>query len=268
MIEKYLLYDGKIELSFNKSSHIYSVNGKQVFGVTSITNILSKPALLYWGVNKTVEFLGANWQPGKVYDEVQIKNLLEEARKAHTQIKNEAADIGSMIHQWVSDYVKAISEKKTPPKRPINKEMKAAIDGFFKWAKKSQLKIIKSEQKLYHDKWGYAGTLDLEGIVEGKRTVIDLKTGNRLYPEAFLQAAAYLKAREQETGKKYPGGVIIVRLSKKVEEAGKVIIEPFEVEKDEEVELHFKAFLNCLSLYRWQAIMRKREQIKKLNSIQ
>ena len=146
--------------------------------------------------------------------------------------------------------------------------MKSAIDGFFKWAKKSQLKIMRSEKKVYHNKYGYAGTLDLEGLVEGKRTVIDIKTGNTLYPEAFLQAAAYLKAREQETGKKYPGGVIIVRLSKKVEEAGKTIVEPFEARKDEEVDIHFKAFLNCLSLYRWQAIMRKREQIKKLNSIQ
>jgi len=266
-MESYKLYGGKIQLDYDPKFHIYSVGGIRVYGVTNITGILNKPGLLYWGVNKAVEFLGANWQPGKVYDEVQIKNLLEEARKAHTQIKNEAADIGSMIHQWVSDYVKAISEKKTPPKRPINKEMKAAIDGFFKWAKKSQLKIMRSEQKLYHDKWGYAGTLDLEGIVEGKRTVIDLKTGNRLYPEAFLQAAAYLKAREQETGKKYPGGVIIVRLSKKVEEAGKVIIEPFEVKKDEEVELHFKAFLNCLQIYKWQMAMRKREQLNKLNSI-
>jgi len=267
-IEKYLMYGGKVELEFDTSSHIYSIGGKQVYGVTNITGILDKPGLLYWGVNKAVEFLGANWQPGKVYDEVQIKNLLEKARKIHTQIKDEAASIGKMIHAWVSSYVKALAKKKTPPKRPINKEMKSAIDGFFKWAKKSQLKIMRSEKKVYHNKYGYAGTLDLEGLVEGKRTVIDIKTGNTLYPEAFLQAAAYLKAREQETGKKYPGGVIIVRLSKKVEEAGKTIVEPFEARKDEEVDIHFKAFLNCLSLYRWQAIMRKREQIKKLNSIQ
>jgi len=267
MVEKYPLYQGKVILEFDSQNHIYSVEGKQVYGVTNITGILNKPGLLYWGVNKAVEFLEANWKPGKAYDEVQIKNLLEEARKIHTQIKNEAADIGSMIHRWVSDYIKAISEKKTPPKRPINKEMKAAIDGFFKWAKKSQLKIMRSEKKVYHDKFGYAGTLDLEGIVENKRTVIDLKTGNKLYPEAFLQAVAYLKAREQETGKKYPGGVIIVRLSKKVEEAGKTIIEPFEAKKDEEVELHFKAFLNCLQIYKWQMAMRKREQLNKFNSI-
>ena len=266
MVEKYPLYQGKVILEFDSQNHIYSVEGKQVYGVTNITGILNKPGLLYWGVNKAVEFLEANWKPGKIYDEVQIKNLLEEARKTHTQIKDEAASIGGMIHEWVASYVKALAEKKTPPKRPINKEMKAAIDGFFKWAKKSQLRIMRSEQKILSRKWGFAGTLDLEGLVENKRTVIDLKTGNRLYPEAFLQASAYLKAREEETGKKYPGGVIIVRLSKKVEEAGKTIIEPFEARKDEEVDLHFKCFLNCLSIYRWQMKMRKKEALTRIKN--
>lgn len=266
-METYLLYGGKVKLNFDPKTHIYSVDGKQIYGVTNITGILNKPGLLYWGVNKAIDFLQTNWKPGKSYDEVQIKSLLEEARKIHTQIKNQAADIGGMIHDWVASYVKAITEKKTLPKRPVNPEMKAAIDSFFKWAKKSGLKIMKSEQKVYHDKYGYAGTLDLEGIVEGKRTVIDIKTGNTLYPEAFLQASAYLKARERETGKKYPGGVIILRLSKKVEESGKTIIEPFEAKKDEDIETHFKAFLNCLQLYRWQMIMKKQEQIKKLNNI-
>jgi len=265
MPEKYTLYGGKVILEFDPKTHVYSVDNKQVFGVTNITNILNKPGLLYWGVNKAIDFLQANWKPGKAYDEVQIKNLLEEARKTHVQIKNGAADIGKMIHEWVSNYVKAIVKKETPSKRPINPEMRAAVEGFFKWAKKSQLKIIRSEQKVLSRKWKYAGTLDLEGIVEGKRTIIDLKTGNAFYPEAFLQASAYLKAREEETGKKYPGGVIIVRLSKKVEEAGKTIVEPFEVQKDENVEIHFKAFLNCLQLYRWIMQMRKQEIINKLN---
>lgn len=140
--------------------------------------------------------------------------------------------------------------------------MKNAIDGFFKWAKENKLAIIRSEQKIYHNKWKYAGTLDLEGMVNGKRTVIDLKTGNALYPEAFLQASAYLKAREQETGKKYPGGVVILRLSKENPEKH---IEAFEAKKDEDVETHFKCFLNCLQIYRWQMMMKKQQIINDLN---
>ena len=262
MTEKYQLYQGKIILEFESRKHIYSVNGGQVYGVTTITGVLNKPALLYWGVNQAVDFIQVNLRPGVALDEVQIKNLLEGARTAHTQTKNKAADVGTLIHDWVRGYVSAIAQKKTPPKRPVNKEMKNAIDGFFKWAKENKLVIARSEQKIYHNKWGYAGTLDLEGMVNGKRTVIDLKTGNALYPEAFLQASAYLKAREQETGKKYPGGVIIVRLSKENPEKH---IDAFETKKDENVETHFKCFLNCLQIYKWQQSMRKQQIINNLN---
>jgi hypothetical protein len=38
--EKYPLYKGKVILEFDPKSHIYSVKGKQVYGVTNITNVL------------------------------------------------------------------------------------------------------------------------------------------------------------------------------------------------------------------------------------
>ncbi len=261
-METYNLYKGKILLEFDPKKHAYSVNGKQVFGTTSIIGVLDKPAIIYWAVNQAVEFLKANLVAGKALDEVQIKNLLEGAKNAHRQTKDKAADTGTLIHEWVASYVKALSEKKTPPKRPINAEMKNAVNGFFEWAKKNKLQIIKSEQKIYHDKYKYAGTLDLEGLVNGKRTIIDIKTGNALYPEAFLQASAYLKAKEQETGKEYPGGVIILRLSKENPEKH---ISAFEAIKDEDVETHFKCFLYCLGIYRWKIATKKQEIINNLN---
>lgn len=262
MLEKYSLYQGKVILEFDSQKHAYSVNGKPVYGTTSITGVLNKPALMYWAVNQAIDFIQANLKPGIALDEVQIKGLLEEAKKAHTNSKNRAADVGTLIHEFISNYIKALVEKKTPPKRPVNKEMKNAIDGFFKWVKENKVAVIKSEERVYHSKYRYAGTLDLECMVNGKRTIVDIKTGNALYPEAFLQAAAYLKAREQETGKKYPGGVIIVRLSKEDPERH---ISAFEVRKDEDVDEHFRCFLYCLGIYRWQVEMKKQNLINNLN---
>lgn len=262
MTEKYKLYGGKVILEFDESKHIYSVDGKQVYGVTNITGVLDKPALLYWGVNQAVDFIEANLRPGVALDEVQIKNLLEGARMAHRQVKDKAADIGTLIHDFISNYLRALIGKKTPVRKPVNTEMKNAVDGFFKWAKENSLKVIRNEQKVLSKKWKYAGTLDLEGIVSGKRTIIDLKTGNALYPESFLQASAYLKAREEETGKEYPGGVIILRLSKENPEKR---IKAFEAIKDEDAETHFKCFLNCLSIYRWKQTMRKQQIINNIN---
>lgn len=257
------LYGGKVVLEFDEGRHIYSVGGKIVYGVTSVTGILDKPALMYWAVNQAISVLEAKLEPGKALDEIEIKNLLEEARRAHTIKKDKSADVGTLIHKWVESYISARIKKEPLPKRPVNKEMKNAIDGFFKWAKENKVQIMASEQKIYHTKYKYAGTLDLEGMVNGKRTVIDLKTGKAIYPEMLLQASAYLKAREQETGKKYPGGVIILRLSKEDKEKQ---IKAFEAIKDENVDIHFKCFLNCLQIYRWKMMQKKQEILKSINS--
>ena len=251
MITKYKLYGGKVELSFDSSRHIYFVDSKIVYGVTSIVDILNKPALLYWAVNQAVDFLRANWQPGKAYDEVQIKGLLEDAKKAHQIKKDKTADVGTMIHDWLESYVKARIEKKPVPKRPINKKMQNAIDGFFNWAKKNKVQLIASEQKIYSRKFKYAGTFDLDAMVNGKRTIIDFKTGKALYPEMFLQAAAYLQAKEEEIGKKYDGGVIILRLSQEDKEKEIVSFEVKQVDR-EQVENLIKVFRCCLEIYSWQ----------------
>lgn len=258
--ENYKLYDGKINLEFNSRYHTYTVNEKVVYGTTSIINVLSKPALMFWAVNQSIDFMRTNLRPGKSLDEIQIKDLLENAKRAHTIKKNRSADTGTMIHEWVEKFLKAGLTGKPLPKKPVNKEMKNAIDGFIKWIKENDVKFLASEQKIYSKKYRYAGTLDIEALVNGKRTIIDIKTSKAIYPEMLLQASAYLKAREEETGKKYDGGVIILRLSK--EDKGKEI-KSFEVVKDNKVDQHFKCFLACLIIYTWRMAVKREEIAKK-----
>ena len=257
-MEYYKLYNDKITLSFDEKKHIYSVNGKVVYGTTSIVGVLDKPALIYWAVNQAIENLQANLTPGKALDEVQIKTLLENARKAHRQRKDKSADLGTMIHKWLEDYIKARIEKKPVPKRPINREMKNAIDGFFKWAKKNNVKLIGCEQKIYSKKYKYAGTYDLDAVVNGKRTIIDFKTGKAIYPEHFLQASAYLQAREEEIGKKYNGGVAILRLSKENKEKEILSFEVQQVDR-KQVDKLIKVFRCCLGIYVWKRDLKRQE---------
>ena len=71
MVEKYLLYDGKVELSFDSDKHIYQVNGKIVDGVTSIIQIVDKSGpLMYWAVGQAIDYLRNNLKPGKALDEI------------------------------------------------------------------------------------------------------------------------------------------------------------------------------------------------------
>ena len=260
--ETYELYGGKVQLDYDSKFHIYSVAGKQVYGVTNIIGVLAKPALIFWASNMAAEYAQSNLQPGKALDEIQIKNLVEGIRTAHRIKKEMAADIGTIGHQWIANYIKARLEKKPLPKKPINEELKAGIEGFFKWAKENKIVLAKSEQKIYSKKYKFAGTYDLEALIGGKKTIIDFKFSNAIYDEYVLQASAYLKAREEELQKEYSGGVKILRLSKQKND-----IAPFEVRNinREEVDRYFRIFLYCLGIYRFQMENKKIAALNRIN---
>lgn len=257
MTEKTSLYNGKIELNFDETKHIYSVNGDTVYGVTSIVGVLDKPALLYWAVNQTIISLEGSLKPGIVLDEVQIKEVLDQAKMAHRTKKDKSADIGTMIHEWLETWIKARIAKEPLPELPVNVEMRKAIDSFFQWAKDNKVGLISAERKIYSDKYGYAGTLDLEALVDGKRTIIDFKTSNAIYDEYFIQASAYLMALEEETQKPYDGGVIILRLPKSQTDN----LEAKKITREEANDF-IDVFLSCLRIYQWKMGL-KRQQILK-----
>jgi hypothetical protein len=58
---------------------------------------------------------------------------------------------------------------------------------------------IASEQRIFSSLYGYAGTLDWIGNVNGKRTLWDWKTGP-IVPAYGLQTAAYAEAYAEESG--------------------------------------------------------------------
>lgn len=256
-MEQYKLYGGKVVLNFDEKRHIYSVGKKKAWGTTSIIGVLDKPALLYWVANQTIGFIEKTLVPGKSLDELEIKWMLDEAKKAFRVRRDKAADIGTLVHEWLERYIKAGVNKEKLPALPTNKEMRHCLKGFFDWVKDNKVKFIASEQKIYSKKYNYAGTFDASAIVNGKRTIIDFKTGKGLYPEMKLQATAYLMAKEEEEKKTYPGGVILLRLSKENKEKR---IESFEAQQVQRKDLTnglFDIFLACLKIYGWKQSLKK-----------
>jgi len=63
------------------------------------------------------------------------------------------------------------------------------IDAFLKFLKDTDFKMILSETPLYHPFFRYAGTPDLFGMMNGKETVVEIKTGANS-PVYQLQTAA------------------------------------------------------------------------------
>jgi predicted RecB family nuclease len=78
------------------------------------------------------------------------------------------------------------------------------------------------EQVVWSDRHRYAGTVDLVARVEGRLTVVDYKSGKRVYQEAHLQLAAYAAALAEMGHEDCPHGCI-VRLPKVAEDVFEVV---------------------------------------------
>lgn len=232
----YPLYKDTVKLVFNPTTHVYTIDGKKVDGTTSILGVIAKPALLYWAVNVTISHFQNNLKPGEIYDEIQLKALFNDAKSAHRKKSTEAADIGTIVHNWIKDHV---AGKK--PKLPINKSSRNAIDTFLRWEKEHHVKFLESERILYSKKYGYAGTLDFIAEVDGKIKIGDYKTSTGIWDEYWFQLASYQQAFQEEFPEKKIAGGIIVRIGKDGS---------LEVAERDDYEDNVKAFNAALVLYR------------------
>lgn len=229
------LYNGEIDLVFNKNGHRYTIKDRQCVGVTTVLSTLAKPALIPWAVNMTIEYLQSTLKPGEKYDEVQLMAMFKEAKGAHRKKKEAAADLGSLVHKWLEQYIKGEN-----PEMPQNEQMKLSITAFLKWTKDNKVRFIESERVVYSKKYNFAGTCDFTCEINGKKYIGDIKTSNAIYNEYLLQVSAYRYAIQEESNDLYDG-MLIVRVPKTAEE-----IEVFEFNDFQE---NAKAFIYLLNVY-------------------
>lgn len=195
--EIHKLYNGEIELTFYPNSHQYKIDKKNVPSVTSITGLIDKSRpLLIWAERLSRESLTKNI--GKKL----TAEIIEEAVTQHSKIKKEAADAGTMVHDYAESYIKARINGEPIPE-VSDKLPQEAINGilaFLKWNSENQIIYFESERLIYSKQFGYCGKVDGIAEVNGEMTVIDFKTGNAIYPEMWIQVDAYRYAYEEETG--------------------------------------------------------------------
>ncbi len=237
------LYNGEVLLEFDEKRHVYRVNGDIVPGVTGIVGVLDKSGpLLGWGVKLCAEYWKEHVKPGESYDELQLNELYVESKRQHRKKKGTAANIGTMGHEWAEKYALAVLNGTDKPEVPVSKTLQNICLGFQEWWETHDVEPIEAEFKVYSRLHGYAGTCDLDALVDGKRSIVDYKTGSGVYKEVGMQMAAYQSARYEERGIEYDQR-LVVHLDKT---NGNVEQHDFpDYDKD------VLGFLSALGLFKW-----------------
>lgn len=202
---------------------MYLLDGKYYPSVTQILSVIEKKALMYWFGKQVYQAVALN-------PELTEQQALAEPYK----VSESAKDRGSAVHSIVEAYEN--TGKVVGQEGPF----KGYAQAFQSWVDMNQIKILEHERTVFSDKYHYAGTLDLLVTVNGfdKPTLIDVKTGKDIYPEAHLQVSAYRQALE-ETGYELGNTGILL-----LQEDGTF---KYEVGKDK-----LKPFLACK--YLWEGL--------------
>lgn len=206
-MERHELYNGNVVMHYYDDDHKYLYDGEQLPSSTTITGILSKPALRYWYINKALERVEARLTPGVALNEIEIQNLLKYAKYGGGDARDEAASVGRIVHDWIEQYVSSqIAGGHQRPPLPIHTGAQSSVESFLRWEEDAKPEYVFSERRMLSLEHRFCGTLDIACLLDGKPTVVDIKTGKAVYPEYWLQTASYclMLAEEQPKGFAYP----------------------------------------------------------------
>ncbi|OQB18185.1 MAG: PD-(D/E)XK nuclease superfamily protein [Parcubacteria group bacterium ADurb.Bin192] len=241
------LYNGTVNITFYPNSHKYKLEGEKTYlvSVTSATGMIDKSRFLIpWAVGLAGthlwEFLEKVNGP---YTKEQLYPVIEEALQQHTIKKEEAADIGSMVHAYAETFAEAMLSGVEAPKLPEDADDKvyAGIQAFLDWYTAHHVKFHATERFIYSKNHGFVGMFDVLATVDGKKILIDYKTSKGVYNEMRYQLSAYRLAYEEETGEKLDGTAIL-HFDK---ETGECTMHEY---TDADYEADAPVFLACLAI--------------------
>ncbi len=232
-VESSTSFDGKHVIEFNEASHRYKLNGKPCVGVTTFIKggYPTNAGLISWQKGQALESLFTNltvpsaeadgWYPRDAYWPVGMETkaeLFKAAKLADRAKSQEAADIGSLIHEFcflfetTGETQKLLERIKGLPKEPQTKVLNG-IQRFIDWRRTVSDQLVAAESLVASPEYMFCGKLDKLSMRDGRLILSDYKSSKAIYMEMFIQLAAYAIAVKSWLGLDV-GGLEILRFGK------------------------------------------------------
>ena len=164
--------------------------------VTTVLQVLAKPALIGWSTKTALEKAQREIQALQLGElgEDWLEKICKSASRYPDEVASTSALFGTRAHDYLSLLLCSDEDKGLMP-APAD-DLRPVVDGFLKWQDSVDIEICLTEVAVANPSAGYAGTIDAIGLDRETRklVVLDWKTGNSIWPEAALQAAAYAGA--------------------------------------------------------------------------
>lgn len=178
-------------LAKNKSSfarlYTHPVTGEEVPSVTTVTGRKDKSGpLVGWAVKTTAEYAVTHWDALAPLPKASKLKLIKGARyELHVPgTDHTAAQVGDIVHEYVEYHVKG----HTP--QTFARGTEDWFRQYLAFERDWEPELLFAEATLWNRTLGYAGTADLAMRIGGLNFLIDIKTGNGVYPEYACQLQA------------------------------------------------------------------------------
>lgn len=206
----------KYKYTDEKKEHLHTLDGKPLFGTSSVCSVLAKP-LTWWASGMAVSVLG--WSNKKLktpegrivlaaerldqiktLDAEAYLSLLDKAYGAHNEKKETAAEEGTDMHSLLEKYVKeciTLNEGKPLDTEPELGKVFILQD----WAVKNVKRFIASEVHTFSPTWWIGGISDcVAELQNGQIAIIDFKSSKEAYDSHFIQIAGYDRQMREKGG--------------------------------------------------------------------
>jgi hypothetical protein len=163
--------------------HAYYLGDRKLDGVTTlISGGLPKPALVKWAANTAADLAVDEWDQ---LAELPVSERRKRIANAPDAKRNAAAVRGTRIHA-LADKLANNEEVAVPD------ELAGHVESCVRFLDEWDAQTVCTEAPVYHEKYLYAGTLDLIADLGDERWLLDFKTSaSGAYGDTAFQLAAY-----------------------------------------------------------------------------